>query len=186
MPRYALLLRGVNVGGRSMLAMSDLRSVLESLGHTEVRTYLQSGNAVVTCADPDPASVAATAESALSERTGRPIKILARTGTELAAVIAANPFPVVEKPAWLHVVFLSVRPDPAAAEEIDAAAYGPDEFRFGDRCVYMRFAQSSARSKLPTAVGRMLARAHPGVVETARNWNTVRKLAELTAPEEPE
>lgn len=184
MPRYALLLRGVNVGGHGKLSMADLRSVLTSLGHTEVRTYLQSGNAVVTATDPDPARVAGAAEDALAAHVGQRIPILVRTNAELRDVMTANPFEVV-RPALLHVLFLSEEADPADLADVDADAYRPDEFHVEKHAVYLRFAESAGRSRLPDAVGRALDRAHPGIVVTARNWNTVRKLAELTAPAEP-
>lgn len=188
MPRYALLLRGVNVGGRGKLSMTDLRSLLESLGYTDVATYLQSGNAVVTSPDiatgtvPAPERVAKQVEDGLSRHLGLHNGVLARTGPELAAVIAGNPFPdALDKPALLHVLFLSAQPDRARLAELDLTPHAPDEFRLGDRAIYLRYAVSAGRSKLSPALGRHLTRVSPGLVMTARNWNTVRKLAEMTA-----
>jgi uncharacterized protein (DUF1697 family) len=183
MPRYALFLRGVNVGGRASLSMADLRGVLESLGHTGVSTYLQSGNAVVTSQDTDPSRVARQAAERLTERVGRPIDIVVRTAAELAAVVAANPYPeaAADRPKLLHVLFLSGPVDAADLAGLDAPAYAPDEFQLGDRVVYQNFPESYGRSRLPTALGRQLARARPELVATDRNWNTVRALAERTA-----
>lgn len=171
MPRYAVLLRGVNVGGHRRLPMADLRRALEALGYTDVKTYLQSGNAVVTAPDDDPARVAGRIEKQL----GIGSDVLVRTGPELAAVIAGNPFPdAVANPKLLHVAFLAAQPDPARVAALDPAKYAPDEFRLGDRVVYLRFAVSSGRSKLAVD-----ALARFGVVATARNWNTVVALASL-------
>jgi uncharacterized protein (DUF1697 family) len=186
MPTYALLLRGVNVGGKK-LPMSELRGVLDSLGCTDVATYLQSGNAVVTVDDADPERLVGRAEEGLKARLGLETRILARTGAEMSAVITANPYPETAEatPSRLHVLFLSANPDPADLTELDPSAYHPDEFRLGPQAVYHRYAVGIGRSKLPVALGRHLARAHPGLVATDRNWNTVRRLAEMTNHQQP-
>jgi uncharacterized protein (DUF1697 family) len=180
MPTYALLLRGINVGANP-LSMADLRATLEAIGCTAVTTYLRSGNAVVTSPETHRHRLTAQAEEALAARTGLATRVLARTGPELAEIIAANPFPeAVATPTLLHVLFLSAQPHPTDVAGLDPAAYAPDEFRLGTDAVYLRFAVGIGRSRLPPALGRHLARAHPDIVATARNWNTVRKLAELT------
>src|SRR6266487_6189915 len=182
MVRYAVLLRGVNVGGKSKLPMSDLRKVLESLGHTDVTTYLQSGNAVITSDDDDPERTSRRIEEALATELGMTTRILVRTGPELAAVIADNPFPkAVAKPALLHIAFLPAQPDPDTAAKIDPGICPPDEFRVGDRAVYLRYEFGSGRSKLADLVLTPLLRGRPDMFATARNWNTVLKLADKTA-----
>jgi uncharacterized protein (DUF1697 family) len=174
--RYAVLLRGVNVGGNRKVAMADLRRVLESLGHTDVATYLQSGNAVVTAAESDPAKLERRIEKALSTQLGIDTRVLVRSHDELAAAIEANPFPdAVKEPRLLHVAFLDRDPTPAARRRIAPDAYLPDEFRFGERAIYLRYAEGAGRSKLSQAPWDRL-----GVVATARNWNTVVELARRT------
>jgi uncharacterized protein (DUF1697 family) len=180
MRRYAVLLRAVNLGSHGRVSMADLRRLLESLGYADVRTYLQSGNAVVSSSERDPGRLGRAVEKALSDELGIDTGVLVRTGPELAAVIAGNPFPeALAKPALLHVAFLSADPTRAAMAGLDPAAYTPDEFRLGDRAVYLRYATGSGRSKLGPALGRVLAPI--GVVATARNWNTVKALADMTA-----
>jgi uncharacterized protein (DUF1697 family) len=178
MRRYAVLLRGVNVGGRGKLPMADFRQVLESLGHGEVKTYLQSGNAVVASPEPDPGRLAGQIHDALARELGLDTVVMVRTGAELADVMADNPFPsAVAKPPSLHVAFLAAEPDRTRAAKLDQAAYAPDEFRFGDRVVYLHLPDGIGRSKLPPAVlGRL------DVAATARNWNTVVALAGMTEP----
>jgi uncharacterized protein (DUF1697 family) len=182
--RYALLLRGVNVGGHRKLSMSDLRAVLSSLGHADVSTYLQSGNAVLTAPRTTSAKVAQQVQDALAAELGVHTRVLARTHPELLAVIAANPFPAAaaEKPAWLHVAFLSAAPAAKAGAALDAAALAPDEFALGDRAVYLNFVTSPGRSRLAEIVTKAVLKGTPDAVATARNWNTVLKLADLTAP----
>src|SRR5215813_13176915 len=122
MVTYAVLLRGVNLGGNRKLAMADLRRVLESLGYTAVSTHLNSGNAIITTGDTDPERVAATVHEALATELSLRSAVLVRTGKELAEVISANPFPEHEsEPAKLHVAFLSAQPARKAFEAIDPA-----------------------------------------------------------------
>jgi uncharacterized protein (DUF1697 family) len=90
MPRYAALLRGINLGRNKALAMEDLRALLSGLGHTDVRTYLRSGNAVFSCPAGEPDGLAATIERAITDTLGMSVRCVVRTGTELRAVIDAN------------------------------------------------------------------------------------------------
>jgi uncharacterized protein (DUF1697 family) len=181
MAKYAVLLRGVNVGGHSKLAMTDLRRVLESLGYTDVSTYLQSGNAVITSEDDDPERVGRRIRESLRRELGMDPSVLVRTSAELATVVAGNPFPeAVAQPKLLHVVFLSAQPDPEQAATIDPAICPPDEFGIGDRTVYLRYAVNSGRSKLAELVLRQLLWGRPDVAATARNWNTVQALLAKT------
>ncbi|MEJ3747773.1 DUF1697 domain-containing protein [Actinomycetes bacterium KLBMP 9797] len=176
--RYAVFLRGVNLGGSRALAMADLRRALESLGYTGVATHLRSGNAVITTDDEDPDRVAATIHEALAAEVGLRSAVLVRTGPELAAVIKANPFPEHEsEPAKLHVAFLSAQPSTKAFAALDLGRYAPDEARLGDRAIYLWFPNGAGRSKL--GIPRL---ATMGVEATARNWNTVLALAAKTSP----
>ena len=177
MATYAVLLRGVNLAGQRQLAMADLRRVLESLGYTDVSTHLRSGNAIITAADEDPERIAATIHETLAAELSLRSAVIVRTGKELADVIAANPFPEHEsEPAKLHVAFLSAQPTKAAFEAIDPARFAPDEYRLGDRALYLWFPHGAGRSKLT-----MPALAKMKVEVTARNWNTVLALAAKTA-----
>lgn len=177
MNRYAILLRAVNLGSHQKVSMPDLRKALESLGYTDVATYVQSGNAVVTGSATDPAQVAKAVHKGLCDTLGLDTPVLVRTGPELAAIIADNPYPeLVEKPTLLHVAFLSAQPTKAQLAKLDPAKYLPDEFQVGDRVLYLRYQHGAGRSKL--AAGEL---ARLGVDATARNWNTVTALARMTA-----
>src|SRR5215211_6166214 len=140
-----------------IFAMADLRRVLGSLGYTDVSTHLRSGNAIISSDDEDPERIAATIHEALAAELSLRSGVIVRTGKELAAVIAANPFPEHEsEPAKLHVAFLSAQPSKAAFEAIDPARFAPDEFRLGDRAMYLWFPNGAGRSKLTMpALARM-------------------------------
>ncbi|MFE3070457.1 DUF1697 domain-containing protein [Streptomyces sp. NPDC059247] len=200
---YALLLRGINVSGRRKVPMADLRSCLEGLGHRDVRTYLQSGNAVFTTgADAGGAgasgasgagggagvpavsdeALASEIEDAVERRFGFRVDCLVRDGAYLAAVAAACPFPAAElEGKQLHALYLSESADPGRFAGIDREAHLPEAFALGDRVLYLYAPEGLGNSKLGEAVSR--ASVVKGLVVTGRNWNTVRKLVEMTGGE---
>ncbi len=169
MTRVAVLLRGVNVGGHNRIAMAAFRTLLQGLGCEDVKTYLQSGNAVVTA----PAKgLAAKVERALHDELALDVAVVTRTGAELDAVVAANPYD--PDPKLLHAVFLGDRLDPAV---VDPEALLPDRVELGDRVLYVRYAESSH----DTRASKLLSSKRFPVVATARNWRTVLALQELAA-----
>jgi uncharacterized protein (DUF1697 family) len=177
MPRYVVLLRGVNLASRRRLAMADLRRVLESLGHTDVATYLQSGNAVLTSRARHAKRLAGQIHDALLDGTGLDSSVMIRTGAEMADIVARNPFPAaVAQPNRLFVVFLSEPADPRRVAGLDPDECAPDEYRFDGREVFLRHVTSPADNKLiPRTVGRLK------LDFTARNWNTVTALAKMSS-----
>ncbi|MEV5873087.1 DUF1697 domain-containing protein [Streptomyces sp. NPDC052101] len=181
MTTYAALLRGINVGGSKKVPMADLRTLLTSLGHTGVQTYLQSGQAVFTAGHGDEESLAAELARAIEERFGFPVDVLVRDHAYLAAVAEACPFPAADlEPKQLHVTYFSAPVTPDRYADIDQAAHLPEEFRLGDRCLYLYAPDGLGRSKLAEALSR--PRLTKGLIATSRNWNTVVRLVELTAP----
>ncbi|MFM9372562.1 DUF1697 domain-containing protein [Streptomyces sp. Da 82-17] len=179
MTMYAALLRGINVGGHKKVPMAELRTLLTDLGFGDVRTHLQSGNAVFSSDHGDEESLAADISAALASHFGFDVDVLVRDGAYLRAVADACPFPADSlEPKQLHVTYFSepVRPEQLAS--VDASAYAPEDYRLGDRALYLYAPEGLGRSKLAVALGR--PSLLKGVVATSRNWNTVLKLAELT------
>ncbi|MEU2549422.1 DUF1697 domain-containing protein [Streptomyces roseolus] len=178
---YALLLRGINVSGHRRLPMPELRELLEGLGHRDVRTYLQSGNAVFTTdASASEAALATTVEQAIEERFGFTCACLVRDGAYLSAVADACPFPAADlEGKQLHAVYYSAPVTPDRFAAVDPEAFAPEAFALGDRVTYLYTPDGLGRSKLAEAVLR--PSLTKDLVATARNWNTVRKLVELTA-----
>ncbi|KOX31626.1 MULTISPECIES: DUF1697 domain-containing protein [unclassified Streptomyces] len=177
---YAALLRGINVSGHRKVPMAELRSLLEGLGHGDVRTHLQSGNAVFTTAAGTPeAELTAAIEDAIEDRFGFRVDCLVRDGAYLAAVADACPFPTAGvEGKQLHALYFSGPPDAGRFAAIDQEAYRPEAFALGDRVLYLYVPEGLGRSKLGDAVSR--PSLSEGLVVTARNWNTVLKLVEMT------
>jgi uncharacterized protein (DUF1697 family) len=172
MSTHVALLRGINVGGRAKVPMKELRGVFESMGYTDVATYIQSGN-VVFDGTTAPRS-AREIERRIAEAFGFDIAVVLRTPKELAVVIRANPFPKADS-AKLHVMFLSGAPAKAAFAKVDAGLYGTDQFALGRKEIYLHLPNGVGQSKLPGALARL---ASPEA--TVRNWRTVTTLAELS------
>ncbi|MGW0121434.1 DUF1697 domain-containing protein [Streptomyces sp. NPDC003327] len=177
---YAALLRGINVSGRRKVPMAELRSVIEGLGHRHVRTYLQSGNAVfATDSRAGEDGLTAELEDAVEARFGFRVDCLVRDGAYLAAVAENCPFPAAELDAkQLHAVYASGPLEPERFAAVDPAAYLPEQFALGDRVLYLHTPGGLGTSRLADAVTRPFV--VKGLVTTARNWNTVRTLVEMT------
>lgn len=169
MPRLVALLRGINLGGKRRVAMADLRALLEELGYEEVRTLLQSGNAVFTAPR---ANVRRQLEAALAKRFGMEIDAVLRTMDELRAVVDADPFGAeVTDPRRYFVVFVEGKPDVGG---LDGQDFAPDRFVAGEREIYAWCPDGMQGSRLMRALGKpRLART-----ATVRNWSTVTKLLE--------
>jgi uncharacterized protein (DUF1697 family) len=180
MTTYAALLRGINVGGSRKLPMPELRELMTGLGHDGVRTHLQSGQAVFTTGRGDAESLAAELAAAIERRFGFPVDVIVRDHAYLRAVAEACPFPAADlAPKQLHVTYFSAPVDEERFAEIDRAAYLPEEFRLGDRALYLSAPDGLGRSPLAAHLSK--PRLTKGLMATTRNWNTVLKLVELTA-----
>ncbi|MGW4299332.1 DUF1697 domain-containing protein [Streptomyces sp. NPDC004376] len=177
---YAALLRGINVGGAKKVPMADLRTLLTALGYDGVRTHLQSGQAVFSTETREEIALEVELSMAIHEHFGFSVDVIVRDHAYLSAVADACPFPADQlAPKQLHLTYFS---EPVTADrfaEIDQAAYLPEDFRLGDRCLYLYAPDGLGRSKLAEALTR--PRVTKGLIATSRNWNTVRKLVELTA-----
>lgn len=176
-PVCIALLRAVNVGGRARVPMADLRAALARRGFSDVRTYVQSGNVVLrpplgTTCD----AVARLVEAAVLEASGVATMAIVRTADELAAIVAACPFPAPEAAGTHHhVAFLAGPPTPEAAARLDPQRSPPDALVLHDREVYLHLPGGAGRTRITAAwIERVL-----GTAVTARNWNTVLALHRL-------
>ena len=176
MTRVAVLLRGVNVGSRNRVAMPAFAGVVARCGAGAVETYLQSGNAVAEWAG-EPEDLAALVRERLAADLGLAVAVLARTGAELEAVMAASPFGEPAEPKLLHVAFLSAAPDADRLATVVGPSFAPDEVRPGDRVLYLRYTAGVQGSRLTLAA----LEKRLGVPGTARNWTTVTALRDRTA-----
>jgi uncharacterized protein (DUF1697 family) len=173
--RQVALLRGINVGPHRRVAMGALRELLVSLGYGDVRTYLQSGNVVLT-SDAAGEQLERDLTRQIAEGLGVETPVVVRTRDELAGVIARNPLAdVATEPKRYQVSFLSAAPDPAVVRELEAVDVAPERVVFAGREVYAWHPDGIQRSPLAA----LITDRRLGVVATARNWNTVTKLLEL-------
>lgn len=174
------LLRGVNVGGNHILPMAEWKKLCESMGLVNVRTLIQSGNAVFGTSDRKLALLATQMEDAIEKAFGFRTPVILRTGAELEAVVGRNPFAKRKEmdPAKLLVTFLAGQPDKAARDRVLAVAQPfPEKVIVDGREMFIYFPNGAGRSKLPIP---KLEKAL-GTAGTARNWNTVMRLRDLAA-----
>ena len=168
MTAFVALLRAVNVGGTGKLPMTELTAMCEKLGFARVQTYIASGNVLFESRKSE-AAVKAALEAALQKYAGKPVGVLVRTPAELARVAEGNPFP--KKPTkWTVAIFLDDEPPSDTLSTLRGV--NGEEVRLGKREIYVHYGAGMARSKLKIPAA---------VAGTARNMNTVAKLAELGA-----
>jgi uncharacterized protein (DUF1697 family) len=165
MTAFVALLRAVNLFGRS-LKMTELKRIAEELGFESPRTFIASGNLLFTSANSE-AAVKRALEAAVESHMGKPIGVMVRTAKEMAAVAKANPF--ADQPGNRVVaIFLDHAPPKDAVEQAKNVA--DERMALGHREIYVHYPGGQGRSKL---------RIPAAAAGTARNMNTVTKLAEL-------
>lgn len=185
MRTHVALLRGINVGGRNRVAMVDLRDVVKSLGHSDVATYIQSGNVVFSSSEQDTTALAAALERGIAERLSVKPRVVVLPGAELAAVVAANPFPDESDGKRLHAVFRMGALAPEEIERLDTAQQraldkgSRDELIAVERTVYLRTPDGLGRSVLAAELAGSGRAEAAGSPVTVRNWTTVTKLLDL-------
>ena len=175
---HIALLRGVNLGGRRSLAMADLRAFAEALGFTGVRTLLNSGNLVFEGDGRSSADLEQLLETEAGQRLGIRTDFHVRSAKEWRDMIARNPFTAEAKrdPARLIMFCLKKPPGTKAFSALQATITGPEQVLGHGRHAYIYYPDGQGRSKLTVA---MIDKAIGA--GTGRNWNTVTKLAALTA-----
>jgi uncharacterized protein (DUF1697 family) len=175
MKTFIALFRGINIGGHNKLPMKELVAVLEALGLQNIRTCIQSGNVVFQSKSTDTAKLSAQIGAAIRKSHGFAPQVLLLDAARLEKVIKANPFPEAESAGnTLHFIFLAATPpgpDLAGIEKVRAAS---ERCELKGDVFYLHAPDGVGRSKLVANMERLL-----GVPVTGRNWNTVRKLAEM-------
>ena len=174
MTTHIALLRGINVGGNNKLPMKDLSVILGGLGYENIKTYIQSGNVVFDTARKLAANEAEKISAAIQCKMGFEPQVLLMAAEQFKRAISHNPYPVDSGKA-LHFYFLN---RPAASPNIDgleALKLESEKFTLTDTVFYLYAPDGIGRSKLAASVEKLL-----GVAATARNWNTVEKLAGMT------
>ena len=169
---WVALLRGINLGGHNRVPMADLRAALTADGFGDVATYIASGNVVLRAPTCEPARVSGI----IADTFGLDIPVVVRSAGQLQEAIEANPFPeAVRSPKSLSVFFTTEAAGDDAFDDFDHERYAPDRVvaRVGE--VYAHYPDGMGRSRLTNAVIDKVV----GAPTTARNWNTVLKLADM-------
>jgi len=176
-PVHIALVRAVNVGGKNAVGMAELRELVTGLGFGDVRSLLASGNLVFRGGRAKGAALERLLEREAARRLGLETDFLVRTPAELDAVIEHNPFPAEAErdPGRLVVMFLRAAPPAAAVRALEAAITGREYLRAKGPHAWIVYPDGQGRSRLTATV----IEKHLGSRGTARNWNTVLKLAAL-------
>lgn len=176
MGRVVVLLRGVNIGKRR-LPMAALRDGLTAAGATDVATYVQSGNVVLVPPEAAALRTRGWLEETIGSIAGFEVPVVVRSAAEMAAVVEHNPFPGAGG-TRLHVLFCDPAPPADLLDGVDLDAAAPEAATLVGAEVYLHLPDGMGRAALPAALERPLRRA--GVTVTARNWNTVERLRDMS------
>ena len=170
--QHIVLLRGINLGSTNRISMPTLREALAGAGFADVRTYLQSGNVVLS----SPVKPDEAVRRIIADEFGLDIAVVTRTRAQLAKVVQRNPLARIAKnPKRYQVSFLDAKPSRDVVRRIEEAADPRERVVVDGREIYAWHPDTVARSKL----WALLAGQSLGVTATARNWTTVQKLLEL-------
>ena len=174
---YIGLLRAVNLPGHNKIGMATLRELASALGLMEVQTLLQSGNIVFRSEARGSSQLEQLLEREAAKRIGLTTDFFVRSGSEWQSIIAANPFPKEAKSDPSHLLAFVVKDDvgPKQVKALQEAISGREVVRAKGRCAYLVYPDGIGRSRVTSAV----IEKKLGTRGTARNWNTVLKLAAL-------
>jgi uncharacterized protein (DUF1697 family) len=174
---HIALLRGINVGGHNMVAMSDLRDLFGALGLAGATSLLQSGNLVFQSGQLTGAALEHLLEVETAKRLNVSADYFVRSAAEWDKIVARNPFPEEAKndPGHLVVMFLKKAPPAKRLDALQAAIEGPEKISAAGKQLYIVYPAGIGRSKLTGA----LIEKTLGSRGSGRNWNTVLKLAAL-------
>jgi len=175
---YVAMLRGVNVGARNRIKMPALAQVFSDLGHTDVVTYIESGNVVFKSRSKRAPAVARVIEERIASDLGCDVAVLLRTQEELAEIARSNPYSRQQDDTkQLHVTFLAETPDAALVRAMNDYDAGNDTFVVRGRDVYLHTPNGYGNTKINNGFFEKRLKA----VATTRNWNSVTKLLELAS-----
>ena len=177
---HIALLRGINVGGNNMIKMAELKNLFDSMGLSEAKTYIQSGNVVFKSSEKEDQLIR-TIERGIEDTFGFKISVIVRTADALDQTLANCPFSeeqIAEAKRTspgesLYVSLLSEAPKPEKANQLEACADSNNQFYISGREVYLLFSDGISQSKLANKLPLL------DVSMTVRNWKTLGKLSDL-------
>lgn len=167
-----LLLRGINVGGHHKLPMASLRALLEKLGCTHVRTYIQSGNAVFEAPAALAAKLPQSLPAAIQKAHGFAPPLILRSAAQVKAALKANPFKAKAAEDALHVGFLADKPSAAAIATLAPTLAPGEAFKVLGAEIHLHLPLGLAKTRLTNAY----IDSRLKTMCTVRNWRTVQAL----------
>lgn len=174
MNTYIALLRGL--GGKNTLPMKGLVELMEGMGLRNVRTYIQSGNAIFQSEGMDTSELSEGIRTAIESSYGFAPQVIILTPDELRRAVASNPYREAEaEPKTLHLIFLASTPEDPDLSGLERLRKDSERFTLKGRVFYFHAPEGVGRSRLFARIEKSL-----GVVGTARNWRTVWKINEMT------
>lgn len=175
MATWIALFRGINVGGKNILPMKELKEILQEKGYTQVKTYIQSGNVVFQGPQTNAEHIADHIGDAVLDSHGFQPRVIVLSVEDLEQAAAANPFPEAEEePKSLHLYFLAESPKCLDLKALNDIKSGTESFAIVGKVFYLHAPKGIGRSKLAARAEKLI-----GVAGTARNWRTVSKVLEL-------
>jgi uncharacterized protein (DUF1697 family) len=172
---YIALIRGINVGGKNRLSMEALVAMLEAIGCRQVRTYIQSGNAVFKNEEKDVLKLSNQISLAIGQQCGFEPYVLILECQAIQRAITANPFPqAAADPKKVYLGFLAATPEHPELEKLEALRNDSEDFRLLDKVFYLYAPEGIGRSKLAANTEKLL-----GVAMTNRNWKTVGAIRDI-------
>ncbi len=175
---YIALFRGINVGGKNSLPMKELVVLLEDIGAREIKTYIQSGNAVFQSAERNFLQFSKQITAEIKKRHGFEPHVLILGLDAIEKAMAENPFPeAAADPSSLHLGFLASTPKSPDLKKLDRLRKKSERFHLSDQVFYLHAPEGVGRSKLAASAEKIL-----GVPATDRNWRTVCKIREMATP----
>lgn len=178
MTRYISILRGINVGGKRKMLMTDLKKLYGDLGFSNVVTYIQSGNVIFDLGTKESSiQIADKIEQSISHKYGFEVPVIVRTIPELQQSFKSNPFLISQgvEIERLCLTFLKSLPSEEKLKSLVGLDFHPDKFKIIDKDVFIYYSGKSRDSKLTNNLFEKKLK----VSATTRNWKTVRKLVEL-------
>jgi uncharacterized protein (DUF1697 family) len=170
------LIRGINVGGRNIVPMAELRDACGQAGCADVQTYIQSGNVIVRSAAP-PHDLETMIEQVLKTRFNVNADVLVRSAAEWLDYIRHNPFEKesIDEPALVMLALCKATPRPDAVDQLRSRAASGEIIEQVGSAIWIHYPAGAGRSKLSPGLLDRFA----GSPVTTRNWRTVLKLGEL-------
>lgn len=175
MPTFVALLRSINAGGFNTLTSKDFVTLLENLELTNIKTYIQTGNAIFQTTAKDAKQLPTKIQTAIKEHHGFAPEAIVLSLSELESAIAQNPYPKADDdPKSLHLIFLKSKPKNPDLDTLGKIKKESEAFKLSEKVFYFYAPEGVGRSKAAAKIEKCL-----GVSGTARNWRTVNKLLEM-------